>query len=163
MALEEYRVLCWVMNCSFEEKDSFVYSSDDGRKLVRELKALTRLGLSAEFSEHIMLPFSMAGAVKFERQAQLHPLKYIAVSAGNLYIFEHTKVLELAPCEAATNHMTVSAEKVVVATIFPFSIKHGGHFLKLHKHRSYVLPLKNAPDVKGMYVGERKVTVFPKL
>ena len=34
--------------------------------------------------------------------------------------------------------------------------KHGGYFLKLYQHRSYVLALDNAPDVHGMYVDENE-------
>ena len=153
-ALEEYRALCRNINCDFEEKDAFVYSVDGRRKLERELNALSRLGFAAEFSENIPLPFPVAGAVKFGRQAQFHPLKFIAAIAGNLRIFEHTKVLELAPGKALTNHGTVSAEKIIVATHFPILNKHGGYFLKLYQHRSYVLALENAPNVKGMYVDE---------
>ena len=153
-ALEEYRALCRNMECGFEEKDAFVYSIDSRWKLERELKALSRLGFPAEFSERIPLPFPVAGAVKFERQAQFHPLKFIASIAEKLRIFEHTKVLELAVGKAVTNHGTISAQKIIVATHFPLLNKHGGYFLKLYQHRSYVLALKNAPDVNGMYLDE---------
>ena len=153
-AVEEYRILCRDMDCGFEEKDAFVYSINSRQKLERELNALTRLGFTAEFSESVPLPFPVAGAVKFEHQAQFHPLKFIAVIAGKLQIFEHTKVLELAPGKALTNHGTISAKKIIVATHFPLLNKHGGYFLKLYQHRSYVLALKNAPDVNGMYLDE---------
>lgn len=153
-ALEEYRALCRDMDCGFEEKDAFVYSLNSRRKLERELKALLRLGFPAEFLERIPLPFPVAGAVKFERQAQFHPLKFIAAIAGTLKIIEHTKVLELASGKALTNHGTISAQKIIVATHFPLLNKHGGYFLKLYQHRSYVLALKNTPDVNGMYVDE---------
>ena len=39
-----------------------------------------------------------------------------------------------------------------MATHFPFLNKHGSYFLKLYQHRSYVLALKNAQGVDGMYV-----------
>ena len=153
-ALEEYRDLCRDIDCDFEEKDGFVYSADDKRKLERELNALVRLGFAAEFSENIPLPFPVAGAVKLECQAQFHPLKFIAASAGNLRIFEHTKVLELTSGKVVTNHGMILAEKIIVATHFPLLNKHGGYFLKLYQHRSYVLALENAPNVRGMYVDE---------
>ena len=84
---------------------------DDKRKLERELNALSQLGLAAEFSENIPLPFPVAGAVKFGRQAQFHPLKFIAAIAGNLRVFEHTKVLELAPGKVLTSHGAISEER----------------------------------------------------
>ena len=65
-ALEEFRILCWDIDCGYEEKDAFVYSMNSRQKLERELKALIRLGFPAEFLESIPLPFPMAGAVKVE-------------------------------------------------------------------------------------------------
>lgn len=153
-ALTEYRGLCRNIPCDFEEKDAFVYSTDDRRKLERELDALDRLGSPAEFAEDLPLPFPVAGAIKFGRQAQFHPLKFIAAVAGGLRIFEHTKVLELSPHRAVTGAGTVSADSIIVATHFPMLNKHGSYFLKLYQHRSYVLALKNAPNVDGMYLDE---------
>lgn len=153
-ALEDYRALCKDIDCDFEEKDAFVYSTDNRKKLDWELTALDRLGFSAEFTERLPLPFPTAGAVKFACQAQFHPLKFIAAIAGELRIFEHTKVLELLPGKAVTNGGTISADKIIAATHFPLLNKHGGYFLKLYQHRSYVLALKNAPDIHGMYLDE---------
>lgn len=153
-ALEEYRALCRTMDCDFEEKDAFVYSLGSREKLDRELNSLERLGFGAEFQADIPLPFPTAGAVKFKDQAQFHPLKFIAAIAGELRIFERTKVLELGPGKAVTTGGTISADKLIIATHFPVLNKHGGYFLKLYQHRSYVLALKNAPDVQGMYLDE---------
>ena len=153
-ALEEYRALCRNINCDFEEKDAFVYSMDKRWKLDRELNALDKLGFGAEFVEQVPLPFPTAGAVKFPRQAQFHPLKFLAAIAKDLKIFEHTKVRELGPGRAVTTGGTVSADKIIIATHFPLLNKHGGYFLKLYQHRSYVLALENAPDVHGMYLDE---------
>lgn len=153
-ALEEYRALCRNINCDFEEKDAFVYSMDKRWKLDREMKALDKLGFGAEFVERAPLPFPTAGAVKFPRQAQFHPLKFLAAISRGLKIFEHTKVRELAPGRAVTTGGTVSADKIIIATHFPLLNKHGGYFLKLYQHRSYVLALENAPDVHGMYLDE---------
>lgn len=155
-ALEEYRALCRDVDCSFEEQNAFVYSIDKRWKLERELKALDRLGFQAEFVEHIPLPIPVTGAVKFSHQAQFHPLKFISAISKDLRIFEHTKVLELAPGQAVTNGGVISADKIIVATHFPLLNKHGGYFLKLYQHRSYVLALQNAPDVHGMYLDENE-------
>ncbi len=153
-ALEEYRTLCKSIDCEFLDKDAFVYSLDSRKKLDQELKALDKLGFGAEFVTDIPLPFPTAGAVKFPRQAQFHPLNFIAAITKGLRLFEHTKVLELGPGRAVTNGGTISAGKIIVATHFPILNKHGGYFLKLYQHRSYVLALKNAPDVNGMYLDE---------
>ncbi len=153
-ALERYRELCREIDCAFEEQDSYVYSLTDRRKLDREMEALERLGFQAEWAETPALPLPTAGAVKFPKQAQFHPLKFAAAIAKGLRIYEHTKVLELGPGTAVTNHGTVTAENIIVATHFPMLNKHGGYFLKLYQQRSYVLALENAPEVGGMYVDQ---------
>ena len=153
-ALEAYRELCRDIDCGFEEKDAFVYSTGSPQKIHRELEALSRLGFPAEEATETPLPFPIAGAVKFPRQAQFHPLKFMAAIAKGLRIFERTKVLELGPGTAVTSGGTISAEKIIIATHFPLLNKHGGYFLKLYQRRSYVLALKNAPAVNGMYVDE---------
>lgn len=155
-ALEQYRSLCAEVDCDFEARDSFVYSLDDRRKIEKEADALNKLGYDAQFLSELPLPFPVAGAVGFKDQAQFHPLKFAAAIVRGLPIFEHTKVLELAPGKAVTSGGTISAEKIIVATHFPFLNKHGGYFLKLYQHRSYVLALKHAPAIDGMYVDESK-------
>ena len=153
-AAREYADLCRDIECDYEIRDSYVYSLDDLRKIEREVDAIKRLGVKAELSEARELPIKVAGAVRVKDQAQLHPLKFLYAIAKKLPIYEHTKVLELKPYEAITNHGTVSFKKLIVATHFPMLNKHGSYFLKLYQHRSYVLALKNAHNVDGMYVDE---------
>ena len=155
-ALERYGQLCRDMNCDFERQDSYVYSLNDKRKIEKEMAALDKLGYPARHVADLPLPFPVAGAVCFVQQAQFHPLKFAAAMAGRVRIFEHTKVLELAPGGAKTDRGTVRAEKIIVATHFPVLNKHGRYFLKLYQHRSYVLALKDAPLIEGMYVDEAK-------
>ena len=155
-ALARLRKFCQTVDVDFTDEDAFVYSIDDKQKIDKELVALEKIGFSAEFRARLPLPFPIAGAVRFPGQAQFYPLKFTAVIAKNLRIFERTKVLELMPKKAFTDRGTISAEKIIIATHFPILNKHGGYFLKLYQHRSYVLALKNAPHISGMYVDESK-------
>lgn len=153
-ALQKYRELCRDMDCGFEEKTAYVYSLNDRRKIEREVAALEKLGHPAEFAEHLPLPFSVAGAVRYPNQAQFHPLKFLSAISKGLHIYEHTPVRELIGTTAITDRGRVTAEKIIVATHFPFLNKHGGYFIKLYQHRSYVIALANAQAVDGMYVDE---------
>lgn len=153
-ALEKYRSICRELECDFEEQDSFVYSLDDRDKIERETAALQKIGCLSEFTDDLPLPFSVAGAVKVPNQAQFNPLKFAYGISKDLPIFENTKVLELKPHSALTNHGEITANKIIVATHFPFINKHGSYFLKMYQHRSYVLALENAPDLRGMYIDE---------
>jgi glycine/D-amino acid oxidase-like deaminating enzyme len=149
-----YAKLCQDIDCDYETSDSFVYSLHDREKIEKEAFALNRLGVSAEVSNARELPFSVAGAVRVKDQAQFHPLKFLYAIAKDLPIYENTKVIELMPHKAITNHGSISFDKLIVATHFPILNKHGLYPLKLYQHRSYVLALKNTPTVTGMYVDE---------
>ena len=153
-ALEEYRRLCRDIDCGFAERDAFAYSLTDRGKAEREAAALRRLGAPAEFTTELPLPFSVAGAVRMPRQAQFHPLRFVAAVARGLNAYEHTPVRELIGTTAVTDRGRIRAEKIIVATHFPFLNKHGGYFIRLYQHRSYVIALENAPRIDGMYVDE---------
>ena len=153
-AIEEYRRLCEAVPCDFEERPSVVYSRTDRERIEREVRALERVGVFAEFTAETCLPFAVTGAVRVEGQAQLHPLKLAFALAQELPIYEHTRALEWRPDGVITDRGRIRAERVVVATHFPFLRWRGGFFLKMYQHRSYVLGLENAPKMDGMYVDE---------
>ncbi|MBQ8498053.1 MAG: FAD-dependent oxidoreductase [Clostridia bacterium] len=153
-AAKEYARLCENIDCDYETKDNYVYSLTDRKKIEKEIAALNALGVKAEFSDACELPFDVAGAVQIKDQAQFHPLKFLYAIAKDLPIYEHTKVLELMPHKAITNCGDITYKKLIVATHFPILNKHGLYFLKLYQHRSYVLALKNAQSINGMYVNE---------
>ena len=153
-AIKEYARICQNIDCDYETKDSFVYSLNNRKKIEKEISALNRLGVKAEFSDARELPFSVAGAVRVKEQAQLHPLKFLYGIAKDLPVLEHTKVLELKPGKAVTAHGEISYKKLIVATHFPVLNKHGLYPLKMYQHRTYVLALENAQSIDGMYVDE---------
>lgn len=153
-ALKEYRRLCDEIDCDFEEKESAVYSLNNRRKIEKEMEALRKIGCQAKFMGELPLPFPIAGAVGFSRQAQFNPLKFVNAISDELNIYEHTKILELTERGAVTGGGIISADKIIVATHFPFINKHGSYFLKQYQHRSYVIAFENAPNVGGMYVDE---------
>ena len=153
-ALKEYARLCEGMDCDFEVRDNYVYSLHDRKKIEKEVAALNRLGMKAEFSDARELPFSVAGAVRVKDQAQFHPLKFLYEIARALPIYENTKVVELMPHKAKTDHGEITYQKLIIATHFPIFNKHGLYPLKLYQHRSYVIALKGAQNVGGMYVDE---------
>ena len=161
----------------YEKKDNYVYSMHDPEKIRKEVAALRRLGVDAEFCDTTELPFTVAGVVRVKNQAQFHPLKFLYGIAKDLPIYENTKVLELKPeksgkrralivenrvasmsdrWQAVTNRGTITCKKIIIATHFPILNKHGLYPLRMYQHRSYVIAIKteNLPD--GMYVSDEK-------
>lgn len=150
--LREYRSLASTINCDFTTKDSYLYSTDSAVKLEKEMKALDRLGIPAEFVDDIKLPFSVVGAIRFGNQAQFHPLKFLSHISKELHIYEHTPARQFLGNRVATDRGSITASKIIVATHFPILNKHGSFFIKMFQQRSYVVGLENAGDVEGMYL-----------
>lgn len=153
-ALNKYRHLCENIDCDFEEKDSYVYTLNDIGKIEREVAALKALGADAEFKDNLPLPMPVGGAAVLKKQAQFNPLRFAFSVAKDIKIFENTRVLEITKNGVITDSGRIKADKIIVATHFPFANKYGGYFIKMHQHRSYVIALKDAADVNGMYVDE---------
>ncbi len=155
-ALEKYREVIEQTGiaCNFEEKPAYVYSQlpGDRQKLEDEVKAAQALGIDARFEEKSSLPFPICGAVKFPRQAQFHPLRFLEGISRNLTIYEHSMVKEIADKRLFTPSGTVTAGAVVIASHFPFINSPGHYFMRLHQERSYVIALEQAAQLDGMYL-----------
>lgn len=146
-AVEEFRKLSMDIDCDFEDKPSVMYSLHDGEVMKREVEAVASLGFNAQFLTNTAMPFPVAGAVSYPQMAQFHPLKFLYGAAQKLKIYENTFVEKLNGTAAITNHGTIHAKKVIVATHFPFVNRHGLYFMKQYQQRSYVVAYENAPDL----------------
>ncbi len=155
-AFDKYAQLCSKIDCDYEIKDNYVYSLDDKNLIENEMQALSRIRCGAELCNNIELPLHISDAVKVPNQAQFNPIKFIQAIVPELNIYENTRVTEMVGKTAVTEHRKITADKVIVATHFPFINKHGSYFLKLYQHRSYVLALENAQRLNGMYVDENR-------
>lgn len=155
-AVKNYFELCKKTDCDFEEKTAYVYSLENPGILEEEAEALRRLGYEPEMTRPKELPFQTAGAIGFPRQAQFHPLKFIAGIAPGLSIYERTFVKEFRDHTAVTEQGEITFQKVIFATHFPIDNKHGMYFLKMYQHRSYVIALRDAAEVSGMYLDAAK-------
>ena len=140
------------VDCDWEEKDHFVFSTGDLRPLEEEMAALIRARIPAQWAQSAPLPMPVTGAVRFANQAQFHPLKFANYLVQGLRIYENTRANQFVGNRVTTQYGTISASKIIVATHFPMLNKHGMYFLKLYQQRSYVLALENGPQVEGMYL-----------
>lgn len=151
-AVENYKNLGRFLDCDMEEMDSYLYSVRERRKLESEMQALSSLGFQADYIEDTELPFEVEGAIRFPRQAQFQPLKFAAGISKNLRIYEHSEVREMTEYFALTEKGSVAAEKIIIATHFPFINTRGSYYLKLYQNRSYVLACAHGKNLKGMYL-----------
>lgn len=149
------------IECHWEVLPSFLYSRKEYgmERLKKEARAAKALGIKAEYvrgDKVTELPFGVMGAVKFEEQAQFHPLEFIQGIAEKLNIYERTRVVEVDEHFVITDRHVIVADNVIFATHYPFPIVPGYYFLRQHQSRSYVIALEGAgvPErLDGMYYG----------
>ena len=151
-AMRFYAQACKNIDCDYKLQDAYVFSPNRLYDLEKEAEAYEQIGLEYKFHKETQLPMEIKGALCIKAQALFDPLKFCFSLAENLTIYEKTKVIELFSEGAVTDRGKIFAEKIIVATHFPFINKFGGYFLKMYQHRSYVLALENADIPNGMYV-----------
>jgi glycine/D-amino acid oxidase-like deaminating enzyme/nitrite reductase/ring-hydroxylating ferredoxin subunit len=145
------------IECAFRRLDGYLFRgrNDTSDVLNEELAAAGRAGLDVALTASSPLPgLDVGNALRFARQAQFHPLKYLAgvaralVAAGGRI---HTgarvrKVEDGAPTRVITaNEHMITAESVVVATNSPISDRLTIH-TKQAAYRTYAIGLAVARD-----------------
>jgi glycine/D-amino acid oxidase-like deaminating enzyme/nitrite reductase/ring-hydroxylating ferredoxin subunit len=120
------------IDCDFERVDGYLFGAtpDDRKAVEQELKAARRAGLDeVEIVERAPIKsFDTGPALRFPRQAQFHPLKYlnglaraILRDGGHIYSGTHAKSIndgEPATVTTSDGHV-ITADNVVVATNSP--------------------------------------------
>lgn len=141
------------IDCHFESRPAFLYSTEESAPLMREAEAAASLGIAATFTTDTTLPFPISGAVRFEGQAQFHPLDFLCGISKELTIFENTKVKQVDGNRLITDKGIVTADHVVFATHYPFPALQGLYIARMYQERSYVVTLEDAQELDGMYIG----------
>ena len=152
--------------CELRDKPNFTYAAEPSgaESAQEEAEVARRVGLPAAYVPEIEeLPFATGGAVRFDGQAEVHPLRYLhglarAAADAGVLIHERTRVVALdqgEPCELRTDRgPAVRAGHVVVATHLPI-FDRGVYFARNHPERSYVILARLAGVVpQGMYLSD---------
>ncbi len=151
------------IDCDLRRKPAYVWapSADDVEDLEREAVAAREAGIAATLTTETDLPWEVSGALRFDDQAEFHPVKYLtglatAAKEAGASIFEGSRAVEVRdgePCGVRfeSGH-SVAAGDVVVATHFPF-LDRGGYFARMHPERSYAIAMSiDGPVPQGMYI-----------
>jgi glycine/D-amino acid oxidase-like deaminating enzyme/nitrite reductase/ring-hydroxylating ferredoxin subunit len=142
------------IDCEFERLDGYLFvpPGDDPEILSRELKAAHRVGLTnVELIESAPLAsFDTGPSLRFPRQGQFHPLKYLAGLAqcfeklgGKIFTNSHATKMEGGPRARVetTPGGVVDADAVVVATNTPVNDWVTIH-TKQAAYRTYVIGIR---------------------
>jgi glycine/D-amino acid oxidase-like deaminating enzyme len=145
------------IDCEFERLDGYLFNPHGQWDAVldSEYAVTTRLGLDVRRFERVPgLQFDTGPCLRFARQAQFHPLKYLGGLARAIVhlggkIHDHTRALDVG---GATSLQTVKTEQgailagaVVIATNVPFIDRFVRHGFQESYH-SYVIGLRVPKD-----------------
>lgn len=114
------------IDCDLAAKPAFTFTNDDAQVGDIELEAefARILGLPATLTRDAGLPFPVLTAMRWDNQAQFHPVSYVKGLAATLpgdgcSLFENSRVIDWDHDRIATEHGIVRARHVVMATHLP--------------------------------------------
>ncbi|MGR6836058.1 FAD-dependent oxidoreductase [Syntrophomonas erecta] len=139
--------------CDFSRRPAYVYTQSEQyiKPIEDEAQVASELGIKASYLEEVPLPFEVKAALRFDNQAQFHPLKYLKALAEQIpnqgsYIFEQTKAVDIEENESVIvvtqNGNKVRASQAIIASHFPFFDGGGMYFTRMYLDKSYVIAVK---------------------
>ena len=151
------------IDCDFSWRPAYVYTQSEQylKDLEDEARAACSLGIKASYMDHSPLPFSVQAALRFDNQAQFHPLKYLKSLAQHIpeegsHILENTTAVSIDQDSRAVitrQGRKVTADKIIIASHFPFFDGGGMYFTKLDPQRAYIIAIKaQEPLPEGMFI-----------
>jgi glycine/D-amino acid oxidase-like deaminating enzyme/nitrite reductase/ring-hydroxylating ferredoxin subunit len=113
-------------DADIEEKSAFVYTREERHveEINKEVEVARRLGLPASLTRDTGLPYDVLAAMRWDNQAQFHPVKYITGLAATIpgdgcHLFENSRVTDWDPRRVQTKNGSIRARHVVMATNLP--------------------------------------------
>ncbi|HEX6321480.1 MAG TPA: FAD-dependent oxidoreductase [Burkholderiales bacterium] len=142
------------IGCDFARVDGYLFLADGDRTetLDKELEAAQRAGLSQVQRVERAPSFASGPCLRFPRQAQFHPLKYLAGltqalhrHGGRVYTGSHVDAIEGGtPALVHVGTRIVTADAVVVATNSPVNDRVAIH-TKQAPYMTYVIGVRVPP------------------
>ena len=112
------------IDCDWRRRPSYAYVTEDRGRPSGRPAAAAEAGLPASFVDDTGLPYAVAGAVRFDDQAEFHPASTCSRSPTVLErVYERSHAVDVdvdERCAVKTPGGRVTADRVVVATHYPF-------------------------------------------
>lgn len=153
------------IDCDYISQSAFVYTGEDSyiKQIEDEVKAATSLGIEASYIEDIPFSIPIKAGIRFDNQAQFHPRKFLIPLAQNanrngVQIYEQSRAVQIDEENnkyviTTLQGKKVTAEKVVIASHYPFYNKHGMYYARIYAERSYVIGIHAKEKYPGgMYI-----------
>ncbi len=153
------------IDCDYESQSAYIYTQEDKyiEEIEKEVQAAASLGIEADLVDKIPLPIEIKAGMVFKNQAQFHPRKFLLslaekIENNGVSIYENTRAVELNE----ENHKyiintsqgkKITADKVIIASHYPFHNKKGMYYSRIYVQRSYILGIKAKERfLGGMYI-----------
>lgn len=158
------------IDCDYTPQSAYVYTLQDEYvdKIYKETKTAASFGIKATYLEETPLPFKVKAAVRFDNQAQFHPIKFLSalvkeITKNDALIFEQTRIVDIEENGGyvLTTHKghKINAQKVIIASHYPFYNKPSFYFARIYQQRSYVVAIKAKEKYPGgMYINAENPT-----
>jgi glycine/D-amino acid oxidase-like deaminating enzyme/nitrite reductase/ring-hydroxylating ferredoxin subunit len=145
------------IGADIEEKPAYLYTRhpDHVAEIEKEAEAAKKFGLPASLTRDTGLPFDVLAALRFDRQAQFHPTRYVAGLARTIpgegcHLFEHSRAVDYEPDRIVTEQGTIKARHVVMATHLPLG-QIGLYYAENEPMAEPVLAARIGRELPGMY------------
>ncbi len=158
------------IDCDYTPQSSYVYTLEDKymSKIYDETQTASSFGIKATYLEETPLPFKVKAAVRFDNQAQFHPIKFLSSLVKELaekgtLIFEQTRIVDIEEnghyILTTHNGHKINAQKVIIASHYPFYNKPSFYFARIYQQRSYIVAIKAKEKYPGgMYINAENPT-----
>jgi glycine/D-amino acid oxidase-like deaminating enzyme/nitrite reductase/ring-hydroxylating ferredoxin subunit len=151
------------IDADIEAMPAYVWTEDEDyvSQLEQEVAVARRLGLPASLQRgDIGLPFDVLAAMRWDDQAQFHPVKYVAGLAATIpgdgsHVFEHSRVVDWEPTRVVTDQGSVRARHVVMATHLPLG-QTGLYYSMAYPHAEAVVAAPIGFVPRGVYKNAEK-------
>ena len=152
------------IDCQFERRAAYTYTRDSGEVggIEDEVELARELGLPASLTTDTGLPFAVEAAMRWDDQAQFHPVKYVkglaaTVPGGGCHVFEALARHRLVRrARSRPRRGGSSARHVVMATHLPLG-QVGLFHARAHPHMHPVIMGRGRAGARaGRHVYQRR-------
>jgi glycine/D-amino acid oxidase-like deaminating enzyme len=156
--IKEYTIDC---NCLPASAYTYAVTEEDSKLIKDEVNAAKVVGLPAEYTTEVPLPYKTYGAIILTNQMQLHIRKYLLglaekIDGNGSYLFEKTRALDVI--KEKDNKYTIVTDKGIIKTTYIISATHNpfydpeSFYSSMEVIRDYGLGvLLDEPTPQGMY------------
>lgn len=149
------------IDCDYISQPSYLFTQNDKyiNQIEDEVKAVNSLGVNARLVDEIPLPIDIKSGMVFENQAQFHPRKFLIplakiIHQNGVSIYEKTRAIEVNKNDNSYIINTdqgkkVTADKVIIASHYPFYNKKGMYYSRIYVERSYAIAIKAKEKFPG--------------